>query len=226
MNTMDCDELREVACEVALDLLTGVERASALAHLEECQECRAEVESLASTADELLTLAPAVEPPAGFAAGVLRHLDELAAPRRVRPRRALPRRVGILAAAAAVTIAIVAGVVSFGSSPSATHETATVRSGAGIVVGVVSVSDAHPGTVVLDMHGWTEMLQAYGAVGANNAVLAVTNHDGSVHSVSIPVAHDPSWTESFAVPGVDQSSIATVAIRGHDGALWCSARFT
>jgi hypothetical protein len=133
----------------------------------------------------------------------------------------------MLAAAAAITIAIVAGVVAFGGGPSTTNDAAPVRSGAGIDVGIASVSESHPGTVVLDMHAWTDMLRAYGADGARSAVLAVTDRGGSVHSVTIPVAHDASWTESFAVPGVgDASSIATVAIRGHDGATWCSASFT
>jgi hypothetical protein len=227
MNTMSCDELHEVACELALDLLTGVERASALAHLEECQACRTEVVSLSATADELLVLAPAVEPPAHFADDVLHQLDELAPPRRVQPRRHVSRRVVALAAAAVVAIAALVASVVVGGSHAASTETAAIRSGTGVVVGRASISDADPGMVVLDMHGWTNMLDAYGARGATRAELAVTAHDGSRHIIGIPVDHRAAWTATYTVPGVGgASSVASIAVRGSDGALWCEATFT
>lgn len=227
MNTMSCDELHEIASELALDLLTGVERASALAHLEECQACRTEVVSLAATADELLVLAPAVEPPSHFADGVLHQLDELASPRRVPPRRHVSRRVVALAAAAVIAIAVVVGSVVVGGSSSRSTETAAIRSGTDVVVGRASISDADPGMVVLDMHGWTDMLDAYGARGATRAELAVTGDDGAEHIIGIPVEHRATWTATYSVPGVDDaSSVASIAVRGSDGALWCQATFT
>ena len=76
MTSMTCAELRDVAGEVALTLLTGAERAAALAHLETCQACRTEVADLTATADELLLLAPAAEPPAGFESRVLAAMAE------------------------------------------------------------------------------------------------------------------------------------------------------
>jgi hypothetical protein len=227
MSTMSCDELHEIACELALDLLTGVERASALAHLEECQACRAEVVSLAATADELLVLAPAVEPPAHFSDDVLHQLDELATPHRVQPRRRrVSRRVVAFAAAAAIAIAVVVGSVVVGGNTTPSTETAAIRSGAGVVVGRVSVSGTDPATIALDMHGWTDMLEAYGAAGATRAELAVTGRDGTQHVIGIPVDRRATWTATYAVPGVDgASSVASIAVRGSDGALWCSATF-
>ncbi|HKY65932.1 MAG TPA: zf-HC2 domain-containing protein, partial [Acidimicrobiales bacterium] len=62
-----CDDVREVAPDIALGLLTGEERADALAHLERCEGCRAEVASLAVAADEVLLAAPEAAPPPGFA---------------------------------------------------------------------------------------------------------------------------------------------------------------
>lgn len=227
MNTMSCDELREIAPEVALDLLTGAERAAALAHLEECQPCRAEVASLATTADALLAVAPAVEPPAGFTEGVLRQLGEQTSPPRPANVHALPRRVLALAAAAAIAIIAIAGVVTFSGDRATSTEAATIRSGAGVVVGRATVSDANPEMVALDMRGWTDMLRAYGAEGARSADLVVTDRDGTRHTVTIPVEERAEWTATFAVPGIGEaSSVSSIAIRGRDGALWCAATFT
>src|SRR5690606_34746160 len=60
-----CAEVRELAPDIALGLLTGEERAAALAHLERCGACRAEVVGLAGAADEVLLLAPGATPPPG-----------------------------------------------------------------------------------------------------------------------------------------------------------------
>jgi|SoiMethySBSTD1v2_1073268.scaffolds.fasta_scaffold00820_16 putative zinc finger protein len=69
-----CEHVREVAPDVALGLLTGEDRALALAHLERCDSCRAEVASLAVVADEVLLAAPETDPPAGFTSRVLERL--------------------------------------------------------------------------------------------------------------------------------------------------------
>lgn len=71
-----CETVRELAPDVALGLLTGEERADALAHLERCDRCRAEVASLAVAADEVLLAGPRVAPPAGFADRVVAALAE------------------------------------------------------------------------------------------------------------------------------------------------------
>lgn len=71
MREMRCPDVREVAPDLALGLLTGEERARVLAHLEQCETCRADVASLATAADEVLLAAPEVTPPAGFRDRVL-----------------------------------------------------------------------------------------------------------------------------------------------------------
>jgi anti-sigma-K factor RskA len=71
MPESNCTECLELAPELALNALTGRERAQALAHLDECCRCREMVSALTSTADELLTLVPEAEPPPGFAGRVL-----------------------------------------------------------------------------------------------------------------------------------------------------------
>jgi hypothetical protein len=79
LNEMGCQEFSDVAAELALGVLTGRERAQALAHLDHCASCREEVGQLTATGEGLLGLLPSAEPPAGFEARVMDRLG-LAAP--------------------------------------------------------------------------------------------------------------------------------------------------
>ena len=101
----DCGAARAAAPELALGIASGDERAETLRHLAVCPECRAEVESLARVADELLLVAPEHEPPVGFES---RAVDALTTggetPRRV-------RRWGLVAVAAATAAVLGAGGV-------------------------------------------------------------------------------------------------------------------
>jgi hypothetical protein len=80
-NDMTCTELADVAAELALGVLTGRERAMAVAHLDECDACREDVRQLMATGEQLLELLPPAEPPAGFETRVLERLG-LPAPAR------------------------------------------------------------------------------------------------------------------------------------------------
>jgi hypothetical protein len=73
-NDMTCPELADVAAELALGVLTGRERASAIAHLDTCEACREHVRQLMATGEELRELLPPAEPPAGFETRVLERL--------------------------------------------------------------------------------------------------------------------------------------------------------
>jgi Putative zinc-finger len=92
----DCDEVRELAPELALGIASGEERARALEHLAVCPACRAFVEEMSDVSDELLLLAPALEPPVGFES---RMIDSY------RARRKKPRLAMVLAAAALLLFA-------------------------------------------------------------------------------------------------------------------------
>lgn len=124
ISQMGCEEFASVAAELALGVLTGRERAQALAHLEHCDACREDVSLLTSAGEQLLALLPTSEPPPGFETRVMERIG-LAAPApdpgpdvgsRARRRR-LPRlwfRISgprRLLAMAAVVAAIVAGGV-------------------------------------------------------------------------------------------------------------------
>src|ERR1700749_295616 len=109
LNSMTGAEFADSAAELALGVLTGRERAEALAHLDHCEACREHVRQLTTTGEELLALLPAAEPPAGFETrGMdrLRFAPPAAPPIRNRKRPAwghAPRRV---LAAAAVVVAV------------------------------------------------------------------------------------------------------------------------
>ena len=85
---MNCAKLAEVATELALGVLTGRERAEAVAHLARCDACREDVRQLMETSVELVGLLPASEPPAGFETRVLDRLG--LAPTGPRPADAAP----------------------------------------------------------------------------------------------------------------------------------------
>jgi hypothetical protein len=74
LNDMTCAELADVAAELALGVLTGRDRADAIAHLDKCDGCREDVRQLMATGEQLLELLPTAEPPAGFETRVLERI--------------------------------------------------------------------------------------------------------------------------------------------------------
>jgi hypothetical protein len=233
MTTMDCGSLRDAGCELALNLLTGAERAAAMAHLESCQECRAEVSSLAATADELLELAVPVEPPAGFESKVLRSIateqtapgpDNVLVPRR-RPSPHLRRRAvaGLLVAAAVVALLAVLGVVVRPDrGPTAA---ATMRTLSGADVGTARVQ-RDVGTVTVEMQGWTSLLRDYPAAGTAGATLHVRHRDGTREVLALGEHGGSSWRRTWSIDGSPGANeVTAVAIVGPAGQVWCSARF-
>jgi anti-sigma factor RsiW len=76
VNPLTCSDFAALAPELALDLLSGDERAAALSHLAGCRACQTNLDDLARTADALLLLAPSGEPPAGFESRVLARLAD------------------------------------------------------------------------------------------------------------------------------------------------------
>jgi hypothetical protein len=107
---MTCEQLRELAPEIALDVADGEERAQALRHLSDCPDCRRLVEQLSEVADELLVLPAPKDPPVGFESRVIARLGPERKPQRRLRRVAL--RVAPALAAAAVTAAVLVSVYS------------------------------------------------------------------------------------------------------------------
>jgi anti-sigma-K factor RskA len=160
---MSCDEFAAVAAELALGVLTGRERAAALAHLDGCESCRELVRELTMTGEELLALLPSREPPPGFETRVLERIGLSAPPashhRPVPGRRADRRADGgadrpatgrppgrpstrmrrLLSAAAVVVALIVAGLGGWGlrsaiAPPASSGSTASSALSSGALV--------------------------------------------------------------------------------------------
>lgn len=133
---MNCDDLRSVAADVALDELIGAERAEAIEHLAVCDACRVVVAELAAVADSLLLLAPEVEPAAGFESRVL---DRMGSSERA-PRRRWAASVAAIAAALLAGVIVGAGLGDrdgAGPLPAA----AELRTADGTLAGSVVLAD-------------------------------------------------------------------------------------
>jgi hypothetical protein len=72
---MTCAQLHDVVAELALGALTGRDRAAALAHLDQCRDCREDVHRLMLVGGLLLELIPPARPPTGFETRVLERLS-------------------------------------------------------------------------------------------------------------------------------------------------------
>jgi hypothetical protein len=114
-NGIACAEFADLAPELALGILSGNERATALGHLASCTPCRDQLDDLARVADNLLLLGPAREPPIGFESRVLARLEQEGGDvgqgvRAAHPRRrwTAPYRLLSLAAAAVIVVVGVA----------------------------------------------------------------------------------------------------------------------
>lgn len=143
---MSCEEFAAVASELALGVLTGRERAAALAHLDGCESCRELVRELTTTGEELLALLPSREPPAGFETRVLERIG-LSAPAghgRPSPRRHANRpadrranrppgrprdRMRSLVSAAAVVLALVGAALGGWGIRAVTEPTGSLSTG-------------------------------------------------------------------------------------------------
>jgi hypothetical protein len=187
LSQMSCPEFQDVAAELALGVLTGRERAQAMAHLDRCEACRENVRQLTLTGEGLLGLLPAIEPPAGFETRVLDRIglaapapDPASAPALAPARQ--PRRLGWsrrMLAAAAVTLAVVgAGLGGWalrsGGSSGASLQTAALESVAHQAVGKIYLYRGHP--------QWLYMSVSMGS-GQETVICQVRDRDGRVTDV-------------------------------------------
>jgi anti-sigma-K factor RskA len=216
LNEMGCEQFADVAAELALGVLTGRERADALAHLDGCDACRATVRQLTLTAEELLGLLPASEPPPGFETRVMERIG-LGAPRATRSRRRFSwipaSRTRQLLAAAAVAVALVgAGLGGWSLRPAGTQVAQIPLSSAAFVsadsqtTGRIFVYDASPGwvymTVDTEAANGTVICQVMGADGRVTTIgsFPLNNGYGSWGS-AIPAHIGPIAGARLVAPG-------------------------
>lgn len=206
LNSMSCAEFHDSAAELALGVLTGRERAEALAHLDHCEACREHVRQLTVTGEQMLGLLPTAEPPAGFETRVMDRLG-MAAPapksfRHRRPRPAWghgfsPRRA--LAAAAVVVAVIGAALGGWGLHGATTPaESSTLRAGT-----LVAANDHdHVGQVFVYNGETRWMYMSVDLESGNNTVICqLVGADGHITTVgSFRLADgygswgSPAWT--------------------------------
>jgi hypothetical protein len=108
---LHCAEARELAPEVALGIASAEDRARLLWHVADCAACREVLSELSALADDLLTLTPEHEPPAGFESQVLAQMGDRP------PRRRRWRRVALYAAAIVVAALVSGGAVYRAQAP-------------------------------------------------------------------------------------------------------------
>jgi len=214
--TMDCDRLHDVADELALELLTGTERAAALDHLEHCEGCRDAVALLAVTADLVLLAAPASPPPAGFETDVLARIGEIRTRDELRVRRR-PRWIRAALVAAAAFGVLLFALVPDGRGGSVSA--ARMRTSDGTVVGTARVHHDDPGGVVVNVTDWGKA-DAGGSVPPYR--LWIEREDGTRQLVGLPSELDYSWR--IGLPA-DEDEIVGVALVDREGAILCSGQF-
>lgn len=153
-----CAEFHAMAAELAVGVLSGSERAGAVAHLARCPSCQQLMVELTGAADELLLLAPEIEPPPGFESRVLARLAEQRTPRRSRLRT-------LLAVAAIVMVAAVGGGLAaqaVGHDGGGVHlRTALAISASGRTTCRVVLSDGRPASLLISLDGPPERSDDY-----------------------------------------------------------------
>jgi Putative zinc-finger len=226
MSEITCAQLKERSAELALGVLSGRERAEAIAHLERCPACRSDVRSFTVVADQLLEMVPGTEPPWGFEQRVLRRLRKPGSRRRGRLLRSgfvLSRR-HLAAAAALIAVAVGTAGWAIGSAsqqerktPLLTGAFTTTRAGHAVWAGeVFAYTGSHP---------WVYM-----TVNVPSAAKAGTiwcrlllRHGGSVEIGSFSLqSGEGYWSATVPVP---PSMLAGAQIYGPGGASIATASF-
>jgi len=237
-----CEIFASVAPELALGSLTGSDRATALAHLENCEECAALLAELSAAADALLLAAPEADPPAGFEVRWLSRVrqdrqGQVSAPAAERRSSGggsvvvLKPRRRFLAAAAAAALAIAGAGIGVGIAV-APHNgenaaiaatgairLATLRSqseyGASGVVGQVAITSGNPSWV----------LMTYERPGWSGRVECVVTEGGRALEIGTFWLHDGagSWALPFASSG---ASVTSAQVRTLSGSVLATATFS
>jgi len=234
LNQMNCDDFSEAAAELALGVLTGRERAQAIEHASQCDDCREYVRQLTVLDEELLQLLPAAAPPAGFESRVLDRIGPAApVPAPVIPlsqagagRRATraSRHAGWgrrkLAAAAVALAAAGIGAAGWGLG-AATSAPAPLASAS-----LVSAGHHAVGTIFLYNGSPRWLYMSVDMESANETVICqLVGRDGRVVTVgSFRVVGGYGYWGSPDPAGV--GTVAGARLTGSNGAVLATATFS
>jgi predicted anti-sigma-YlaC factor YlaD len=193
VSAMSCAEVRELAPELALGILSGGERAEVLLHVNGCSRCQAYVAELTEAADMIPQLAPEAEPPPGFEARVLRRLGERE--RRTR-RRWIVAAAGVAAAAIIVSVTVVRVVESNDTTNTALPAPTSAIAGTPVAVPMEGgVLDVAAGWAYVSDHHGVAVAVNYG-IPSGQYTVAVTPTRGETSSIGTVEVADGrgSWT--------------------------------
>lgn len=209
-----CERFHELAPELALGILPGAERATAIAHAQHCAACRDHLIPLAVLGDDLLGLVPSLEPSTGFETRVLN---------RVRPAAAPRRRTGVLTAAA-VSIAVVAGFGGSAVEAALQHDHAARATVQDLRTGTFTVGGHQMGQIFLytGKPAWVYMTVETNHP-TNEITCRVVRTDGTVVDIGkFPVGD--GYGHWGAPLGIDPASAAEAQLVASDGAILATSR--
>jgi hypothetical protein len=202
MNALSCGEFRDLGPDLALGLLTGDERAAALHHVARCDPCRRQLDGLAEVADQLLLLAPSVEPEIGFESRVMARLhadgafarsgvEEADVARSAFRERSWRRPARSLLLGIAAALIVVGGVT--GLTVGLVRGRSAGRT-SGLAQQAATANQLAARTVVVRADGGrsTCQLVAFPAQGAEPARLAIALDEAGQGPESYQVAVEPS----------------------------------
>jgi hypothetical protein len=220
---LSCERMHDLAPELALDILSGYERATAQAHLNECPQCREYVGSLAQVSDRLLALVPGVEPPLGFEDRVLSRMGLTPPAPKPKPRR---RWLAVSAAAAAAALVfgvggwVVGGVTSQHATvaeqaDSGGIQVATFRSAGQQPVGEVFTYQSDPSWVYMAVHAPSNV---------DWVACQLVKRDGSIVQIGAFTLSGGKGTWSSDLP-IDPNSVTSARLVTSKGTILASASF-
>ncbi|MFJ5774366.1 zf-HC2 domain-containing protein [Streptomyces sp. NPDC093094] len=220
MSGVECDQVRELAAELALGVLPARERAGAVAHLDHCPDCREQVERLTAVGDGLLALLPGVEPPVGFESRVAAALGAAPAPRR------RGHRLRLAAASVATAVACGFGGWAIGAAVEDAPLTASQRATEEVREAAL-VADGHEvGHVYAHAgdEGWVYMSVDLGGAGRGRVRCLLVHADGSTDPVgSFPLEGGRGHWGGPA--GAGPGTVTGVRLVAADGSVLATARF-
>jgi hypothetical protein len=237
---LDCGGMDEYAEEFALGLLDGAERAGVVAHLEGCRTCGTRVALLAEAGEQLLLIAPIVEPPLGFEQRVLAKVAPQAVsladhPRPLgrkgwrgrrgerarRPSAWLGSRLSLAAALVLVIglAALTVGLVR--NDQPAPREIAVDMIGAHGEgkVGDATVVASKPMVVELDLARWIGLLEKWPHPPGGPWVLTVDRVGGG-HEEHTLTLSESAYDHVTLRQG--ERPVRSLAIEDSAGHVWCS----
>jgi hypothetical protein len=232
MTELRCAQCHELASELALGLLSGRERADAIAHLSRCPRCQDEVSALATTAAQLVELVPETDPPPGFEQRVLAAIMPPV------PGPSLARRGLPVAALALIGVLLAGGGWIFGRLIPVQRAGLPVRT-----VGVQPVADVMVSPLLAGNHeigrtylypndpSWIFVSIAEGPAGSGSSSASTTvtcdlvRQDGSTVTLgTFPLRNGHAdWA---ARAPIDPSSVDGAKLTTDTGVTLASAHFT